>query len=113
MVSCASIDIATDAGVTRRRQAVDHREKHRTERSRGSGEVHGGYDWVHRARAHGAAQAANLLKRGFSLVVHNRSQEAVDALVRAGAARAASPAEVARLATRIITMLPDSPLLSD
>jgi 2-hydroxy-3-oxopropionate reductase len=53
--------------------------------------------------------AKNLLKAGFPLVVHSRSQGPVDDLVAAGAARAASPAEVARRATRIITMLPDSP----
>jgi 2-hydroxy-3-oxopropionate reductase len=53
--------------------------------------------------------AANLIKKGFSLVVHSRSQGPVDELVAAGASRAASPAEVARRATRIVTMLPDSP----
>jgi 2-hydroxy-3-oxopropionate reductase len=57
----------------------------------------------------GRPMAKNLLTRGFKLVVHNRSQAAVDELVAAGATRAASPAEVARGATRIITMLPDSP----
>jgi 2-hydroxy-3-oxopropionate reductase len=41
--------------------------------------------------------------------VHNRSQGPVDDLAAAGATRAASPADVARQATRIITMLPDSP----
>ena len=53
--------------------------------------------------------AKNLIARGYSLVVHNRSQAAVDDLVAAGAARATSPADVARRANRIITMLPDSP----
>jgi 2-hydroxy-3-oxopropionate reductase len=53
--------------------------------------------------------ARNLLKAGFSLVVHSRSQGPVDDLVASGAARAASPADVARRATRIITMVPDSP----
>jgi len=53
--------------------------------------------------------ARNLIKKGFSLVVHSRSQGPVDELVAAGAARAASPAKVARRATRIVTMLPDSP----
>jgi 2-hydroxy-3-oxopropionate reductase len=57
----------------------------------------------------GRPMAKNLLKAGFPLVVHSRSQGPVDDLVAAGAARAASPAEVARRATRIITMLPDSP----
>ena len=57
----------------------------------------------------GKPMARNLLKRGFPLVVHNRSQGAVDELVSAGAERAGSPAEVARRVKRIITMLPDSP----
>ena len=53
--------------------------------------------------------AKNLLKAGFPLVVHSRSRGPVDDLVAAGAARASSPADVARRATRIVTMLPDSP----
>jgi 2-hydroxy-3-oxopropionate reductase len=57
----------------------------------------------------GRPMAHNLLKRGYRVVVHNRSQGAVDALVAAGASRAGSPADVARSATRIVTMLPDSP----
>ena len=57
----------------------------------------------------GRPMAHNLLKRGFILVVHSRSAPPVDELVAAGAARASSPADVARRATRIVTMLPDSP----
>ena len=57
----------------------------------------------------GKPMAKNLLSRGFPLVVHSRSPAPVDELVAAGAARADSPAEVARRATRILTMLPDSP----
>ena len=57
----------------------------------------------------GRPMARNLLKRGFPLVVHSRSQAPVDEIVAAGAAAAASPADVARQATRIITMLPDGP----
>jgi len=53
--------------------------------------------------------AKNLLKAGFSVVAHSRSQGPVDELVAAGAVRATSSADVARRATRIITMLPDSP----
>jgi len=53
--------------------------------------------------------AKNLLKAGYPLVVHSRSQGPVDDLVAAGASRAQSPAEVARHATRVITMVPDSP----
>ena len=57
----------------------------------------------------GKPMARNLLKRGYPLVVHSRSQGPVDELVAAGASRAASPEEIARRAKRIITMLPDSP----
>ena len=57
----------------------------------------------------GRPMALNLLKRGFAVVAHSRSAPPVDEVVRAGATRADSPAEVARQATRIITMLPDSP----
>lgn len=57
----------------------------------------------------GKPMAKNLLAGGYSLVVHSRSAGPVDELVAAGAARAASPADVARQAKRIITMLPDSP----
>jgi 2-hydroxy-3-oxopropionate reductase len=57
----------------------------------------------------GKPMAKNLLARGYSLVVHSRSRPPVDELVAAGALGAASPAEVATRATRIITMLPDSP----
>ena len=57
----------------------------------------------------GRPMARNLLKHGFSLVVHNRSQSPVDELVASGAARASSPADVARQTNRVITMLPDGP----
>ena len=57
----------------------------------------------------GRPMAKNLLKAGFPLVAHSRSQGPVDELVAAGAVRASSPADVARRAMRIITMLPDSP----
>ncbi len=56
--------------------------------------------------------ALNLLKKGFPVVVHSRSRGPVDALVAAGATAAGSPAEVARAATRIVTMLPDGPDVS-
>jgi 2-hydroxy-3-oxopropionate reductase len=57
----------------------------------------------------GRPMARNLLARGFSLVVHSRSQGPVDDIVAAGASRAVSPADVARQSTCIITMLPDGP----
>jgi 2-hydroxy-3-oxopropionate reductase len=60
----------------------------------------------------GKPMALNLLKHGFPVVVHNRSRAAVDALVAAGATAANSPAEVARAARRIVTMLPDGPDVS-
>ncbi len=57
----------------------------------------------------GKPMAKNLLKAGFPLVVHSRSQGPVDELVAAGATRATTPRDVARQTTRIVTMLPDSP----
>jgi 2-hydroxy-3-oxopropionate reductase len=57
----------------------------------------------------GRPMAKNLLTAGYPVVAHNRSRAAVDDLVSAGATAAASPADVARQATRIITMVPDSP----
>src|SRR6185436_8087747 len=57
----------------------------------------------------GRPMAKNLLKRGFRVVVQSRSSGPVDDLVSAGAARAATPADVAREARTIVTMLPDSP----
>jgi 2-hydroxy-3-oxopropionate reductase len=57
----------------------------------------------------GRPMAKNLLKAGFAVVAHSRSQGPVDDVVSAGAERASSPAEVAKKATRIITIVPDSP----
>ena len=57
----------------------------------------------------GRPMATNLLKAGYPLVVHSRSPQPVDGLVALGATRAESPAEIARSATRIIIMVPDSP----
>jgi 2-hydroxy-3-oxopropionate reductase len=57
----------------------------------------------------GKPMAKHLLTAGHPLVVHNRSRGAVDELVAAGAVAAASPAEVARQAPIVITMLPDTP----
>jgi 2-hydroxy-3-oxopropionate reductase len=56
----------------------------------------------------GKPMAGHLLKAGYPLVVHNRSRGAVDELTAAGARAAATPAEVARAATVVITMLPDT-----
>jgi 2-hydroxy-3-oxopropionate reductase len=57
----------------------------------------------------GKPMAGHLIKAGFPVVVHNRSRSKVDELVAQGAKGAASPAEVARQATVVITMLPDTP----
>lgn len=57
----------------------------------------------------GRPMARNLLKRGFNVVAHSRSQTSVDDVVAAGAEAGSSPADVARRANRIVTMLPDSP----
>jgi 2-hydroxy-3-oxopropionate reductase len=57
----------------------------------------------------GRPMAKNLVKAGYPLVVHSRSRPPVEALAAVGARVATSPADVARQATRIITMLPDSP----
>jgi 2-hydroxy-3-oxopropionate reductase len=58
----------------------------------------------------GKPMAKNLIKAGYPLVVHNRSQGAVEELVsEGGATSAASPREVAELSDLVITMLPDSP----
>ena len=57
----------------------------------------------------GKPMAKNLIKGGHSLVVYNRSRGAVDEVVEAGAKAATSPADVARQATIIITMVPDTP----
>lgn len=57
----------------------------------------------------GRPMARNLLRRGFPLVVHSRTASSVDALVAEGAAPAGSPADVARRAGIVITMLPDGP----
>jgi 2-hydroxy-3-oxopropionate reductase len=57
----------------------------------------------------GKPMARNLLKKGFPLLVHSRSGGPVAELVKEGATAAGSPAEVARTARVIITMLPDGP----
>ena len=57
----------------------------------------------------GKPMARNLVKAGFSLVVHNRSHAAVEELMREGARAAASPQEVAAQSDIVILMLPDSP----
>jgi len=57
----------------------------------------------------GKPMARHLLQAGYSLTVHNRSQAPVEELAELGAARAASPADVASASEVIFTCLPDSP----
>ena len=57
----------------------------------------------------GKSIARNILKAGFSLVVHNRSHAAVEELVAEGAIAASTPAVVAAQVDIIFTNLPDTP----
>jgi 2-hydroxy-3-oxopropionate reductase len=57
----------------------------------------------------GRPMARNLLKAGYSLVVHSRSRGPVDEIVKAGATAAGSSREVAAQCDVLITMLPNSP----
>ncbi|TMC60450.1 MAG: 2-hydroxy-3-oxopropionate reductase [Chloroflexi bacterium] len=57
----------------------------------------------------GKPMARNLMKAGYPLVVHNRSQGAVAELSKEGASAAGSPQEVAAHSEVVILMLPDSP----
>jgi 2-hydroxy-3-oxopropionate reductase len=57
----------------------------------------------------GKPMAKNLLKTGHRLVVHNRSRAPVDEVATVGATTGSSPADVARQADVVITMLPDTP----
>jgi 2-hydroxy-3-oxopropionate reductase len=57
----------------------------------------------------GKPMAKNLIRHGHRLVVLSRSRGPVDELVAEGASDAASPADLARRADVVITMLPDTP----
>jgi 2-hydroxy-3-oxopropionate reductase len=57
----------------------------------------------------GKPMAQNLLKAGFPVVVHNRSRQKVEKLVRLGATAADNPAQVAERADIVFTNLPDTP----
>lgn len=57
----------------------------------------------------GKPMAGHLLKAGFPITVHNRSQAAVEELVAAGAKGARTPKEVATQSDIVFTCLPDSP----
>lgn len=57
----------------------------------------------------GRPMAKNLLRAGYSLVVHSRSRGPVDELAGAGAKVGKSPRDVAAQVEVLITMLPNSP----
>lgn len=57
----------------------------------------------------GLPMAKNLMKAGFSLVVHNRSRRPVEELASLGAQAANFGREVVQRSDVVITMLPDSP----
>ncbi len=57
----------------------------------------------------GRPMAKNLLKAGYPVVVHSRSQGPVDALVDSGAKRGSSSRDVAAQVDVLVTMLPNSP----
>ena len=57
----------------------------------------------------GRPMALNLLKAGYTLVVHSRSRGPVEAVAAGGATAATTSAEVARRCDVVVTMLPDLP----
>ena len=57
----------------------------------------------------GRPMALNLIKAGFDLAVHARRAESMEPLAVAGAETCASPAEVARRASIVFTMVADTP----
>ena len=57
----------------------------------------------------GAPMARNLAQAGFSVVAYNRTPAKAEALREHGVAVAASPAEVGRAASIVITIVPDTP----
>ena len=61
----------------------------------------------------GLPMAANLIKAGYNLTVHDIRREAMDALVKLGASPGENPKKVASVSKVIITMLPDSPQVEE
>jgi 2-hydroxy-3-oxopropionate reductase len=63
----------------------------------------------------GKPMVRNLVKAGYEVVIHNRSQSSVDELTAESdkLTAAGSPADVARAADTVILMLPDSPDVRD
>src|SRR5947209_16414225 len=61
----------------------------------------------------GKPMAHNLLKAGFTVIIHNRHQEVTDELVAAGASAGEKPQEIAASCDVLITMLPDTPQVQE
>lgn len=61
----------------------------------------------------GRPMAVNLLRAGYPVVAYNRSPEPLEQLTREGAEPAGSAQEVAERSDVTITMLPDSPQVSE
>ncbi len=61
----------------------------------------------------GRPMAANLLRAGYSLTVHNRTRQKAEPLLDAGAAWAETPAEAAAVSDVVITCVPDTPDVRD
>ena len=61
----------------------------------------------------GREMALNLLKAGFAVCAYDVRKEAIDDLVAQGATGAESPADAARDADIIISMLPDTPQVEE
>ena len=57
----------------------------------------------------GAPMAHNLLRAGFDVTVHNRTRDREIPLEEAGATRAATPADAARDADVVVTIVSDTP----
>ena len=57
----------------------------------------------------GSRMTANLIKAGYSAVIHDRNHEKLTDLLTAGAEQAFSAKEIAQKSDIVITMLPDSP----
>ena len=57
----------------------------------------------------GKPMAKNLIKAGFELQVHSRSNGPVKELVALGAKETTTPAECAENMDAVVTMLPDGP----
>jgi 3-hydroxyisobutyrate dehydrogenase len=61
----------------------------------------------------GQFMAANLVKAGFPVTVWNRTAERAAPLVTLGATQAATPADVARASTIVVSCLTDSPQVEE